>query len=371
MEFSNVQNEFPLLKLPPELQNHIWEGFCLPRRVIYPLVKDDHHTPWDTLRDRFLELDEHPGFKLRKYPSPTATRVQKINRGYGSMSVVWEEERLNYEERVRRLEGPVAASQINVSTSAWFDPKLDIVCLDFEAVYAEFNRQPYINAAQFHNDVLDVARDRQVPLMIRAEFFIHMRANEQLEENPQEFFHFFYERYIKNRQQIYVVLRHVKYFLDDEGRNEVLKSEMFGIFGEDSAIIPLEDKDMIKKYSELRRYDPRSFIPDYDDHIWTASRVPGTNYGPLRERQLIPYIPELPCSWREYLSATEDVYFKLQLSQFILREHGLDIPGREVVAQNWKLEDCPEAKDLGLKLPDLKPVCIFDILPALPKKQVI
>lgn len=224
--------------------------------------------------------------------------------------------------------------------NSWFDKKRDtiLVELDDEAPHPS---QP--------NEILDMAQDPSIPLAIHEAIF------EIISHDCDTVTTFLYHKCLKQRDVLDVVCARVALLLTREGRQIAIDSGRFGIFGESSMVITVEEMAKEGQFiSSLLEYQ-------YD------MREDGIFAGMSAERQeafqdvtwINPHVLDIKRSLAVGICMKEEDGLKWQVECH--RSLGENLVGEDGVLK----EDHWLVKKLELKLPIFRGVTTVSLLPEL------
>lgn len=320
--------------LPPEIQDSIWE-LCLPRRVISP-----YYSP---VSEELL--GKLPGTRHRTYfpvralipfRPPLISRVCRRARATalrcGEYASVLVEERGG-----SKYKGWV-----------WLEKKSDWIYFNYHTMMEGLDET---GAAP---QVFELARDVGVPLLIDSgiqsdhENPLHDSADyaDLLYDSEEEetIGSRLYESFLEGRSHFYYVMVEVTLVATGKGRKHIVDTGLFGLLGEDMAIVPASDKDMLQRYNSLYSlYDARESPQSYciaEDQRRLESLIKGEDQDTFEPRTLIRGLLERICEERGES----------------------DVSAEDMMNEDCSLKlDHPLVEKLGISMPTCEKVVIFEL----------
>lgn len=320
--------------LPPEIQDSIWE-LCLPRRVISP-----YYSPVSQEL-----LGKLPGTKQSTYipvralipfRPPLISRVCRRARATAL--------RRGQYDSVLVEEGDGSKSKEWV----WLEKKSDWIYFNYHTMMEGLDET---GAAP---QVFELARDIGVPLLIDSgiqsdhENPLHDSKDyaDLLYDSEEEetIGSRLYESFLKGRSHFYYVMQEVILVATGKGRKHVVNTGLFGLLGEDMAIVPASNKDMLQQYKSLYDlYDAREAPQNYC--IYGAQRrlesmIKGEDQDAFEPRILIRGLLERICEERGES----------------------DVSAEDMMNEDGSLKlDHPLVEQLGISMPTCEKVVIFEL----------
>lgn len=312
-------------KLPPELQDSIWE-LCLPRRVISPNYSSASQEYLGRLPGTRHSTDL-PVRALIPFRPPLISRVCRRARAtalrcgqYTPVLIEEEDESIS-------------------DGSVWLNEKSDWVYFHYITM---MNGLDDSGAAP---RVFELARDVGVPLLI--DCYIqgdHENPLHNMSQDDETIGSRLYKSFLRGRKHFYYVMLEVTLVVTGKGREHVVDTGLFGLLGEDVAIVPTADKETLQQYYSLyNMYDAREAPYNYcvaEAQRRLDSLIKGEDQGKLEPRTLICGILERICQERgDFDVSAEDM----------MNEDG-----------GLKLEH-PLVEQLGISMPTCEKVVVFEL----------
>lgn len=225
--------------LPPEIQDGIWE-LCLPRRVISP-----YYSPVSQEMLGTLPGTRHktylPVRALIPFRPPLISRVCRRARatalrcGHYTPVLVEEED-----------------DSVSVG-SIWLNKKSDWVYFNYHTM---MNGLDDNGAAP---QVFELARDVRVPLLIDSNIQgDHENGLHNSSQDAETVGSRLYKSFLSGREHFYYSMTKVILVVSGKGREHVVDTGLFGLLGEDMAVVPVTNKEMLQQYYSLyNMYDAR------------------------------------------------------------------------------------------------------------------
>ncbi|KAK7708588.1 hypothetical protein SLS64_006690 [Diaporthe eres] len=320
--------------LPPEIQDSIWE-LCLPRRVISPYYSPVSQEILGTLPGTRYKT-YLPVRALIPFRPPLISRVCRRARATvlrcGQYTPVRVEERDD-----SKSDGWV-----------WLEKKSDWIYFNYHTLMEG------LDESGAGPKVFELARDVGVPLLIdstiQGDHENPLHASEDYyDPSYNELDHEtvgsrLYDSFLRGREHFYYVMAEVVLVVTGMGRKHIVDTGLFGLLGEDMAIVPTADKGMLQQYKSLyNMYDARE-APHNDCpariQLTIDSLIKGEDQATVEPRTLIRGLLERICQERgEFGTSANDM----------MNEDGSLKPEHPVV------------KKLGIAMPICEKVVIFEL----------
>lgn len=320
--------------LPPEIQDGVWE-LCLPRRLISPyyspVLQEMLGTLPGTRHKTYL-----PVRALIPFRPPLISRVCRRARATalrcGQYTPV----------RVEESDGSKSDGWI------WLQKKSDWVYFTYHTMMEG------LDESGAGPQVFELARGVGVPLLIDStiqgdhvntlhdsedfhDSFHDERDNETIGSR-------LYKSFLSGREHFYYSMAKVILVVREEDRKHVINTGLFGLLGEDMAIIPTADKEMLQQYNSLySMYDAKEAL--YDDcparvKLGIDSMIRGEDQRTHEPRTLIRGLLERICEER---------------GEF-------DISAEDMVNEDGSLKpEHPVVEKLGISMPICEKVVVFEL----------
>lgn len=313
--------------LPPEIQDIIWQQ-CIPRRVITPWYTSDSQERLGMLPGTRHETDL-PVHALVPFRPPLISRVCKAARATvlrcGQYTPVV----------VENEDGSIHDGSI------WLNKKSDWVYFNYFAMIHG------LDVSDAPPQVFELARDATVPLLIATEIQsdheLRLQNSSQEEETVGSRL---YKSFLSGREHFYFLMAHFDLVVSGKGRERVVETGLFGLLGEDTAIVPTSNKEMLQQYILLyNTYDTREA---YNPCV----------VGPLhRLDSLIK--GEDPGVYYQH----EPRFILSGILERICKERGeSDVSGEDMLKEDGSLKsDHPLVERLGITMPTYETVVIFEL----------
>lgn len=311
--------------LPPEIQDSIWE-LCLPHRVIspnYSSVSQEHLGRLPGTRHR-TDLPVHA---LIPFRPPLISRVCRRARAtalrYGQYTTVMVEDE----------DDSISGGSI------WLNKKSDSVYFHYITM---MNGLDDCGAAP---QIFELARDVRVPLLIDCDIQDdHKNPLHNMSQDEETVGSRLYESFLKGRDHFYYVMAEFILVATGKGRERVVDTGLFGLLGEDMAIVPTADKEKLQQYCSLyNMYDAREAQYNYRvsrDQRRMDSLINGDDQGKYEPRNLIHGLLERICDERGEPGVSAD----------------------SMMNEDASLKpDHPLVKRLGISMPTCEKVVIFEL----------
>ncbi|KAK2602542.1 hypothetical protein N8I77_009061 [Diaporthe amygdali] len=239
--------------LPLEIQDIIWK-LCLPRRVISPWYSTVSQELLGTIPGAEYQTDL-PVHTLIPYRPPLISRICRRARAialrWGDFTSVMVEEQ----------EGLMSYGHV------WLNRKSDCIFFNYHTMLAG------LDESGVAPQIFELARDVGVPLLIDSniqsdhENPVHvgwdLKPLHEDREDEETVGSRLYESFFKGRDRVYYVMAEVTLVVTGKGRENVVKTGLFGLLGEDIAIVPTADKGKLQQYKSLyNMYDAREAPSD-------------------------------------------------------------------------------------------------------------
>lgn len=311
--------------LPPEIQDSIWE-LCLPRRVISP----DYSSKSQEFLGRLPGTRHRTDLPVRAlipFRPPLISRVCRRARATtlrcGQYTQVGVEE----------------ADESTFVRSIWLDGKLDWVYFDYVTMITG------LDDSGMGPQVFELARSVDVPLLI--DCYIqddHENPLHNMSQDTETVGSRLYKSFLRGREHFYFVMTEVVLVVTGKGRQHVVDTGLFGLLGEDTAIVPTADKEKLKQYYSLcNMYDARETPHNYcaaGAQRRLESLIKGEDQGQLEPRTLICGLLERICEERGES----------------------DVSGEDMMNEDCSLKlDHPLVEQLGISMPTCEKVVVFEL----------
>lgn len=309
------------LNLPQEIQDIIWK-LCIPQRVIRPFYDEDELERLDGLPG-IRGLRDLPVQALIPFRPPLISRVCRAARatalGGGQYA-------------------PVSIDDEDLSPcggTIWLNRKSDWIYFSFDAMLFGLDKNG--SAPQ----VYELARDVGVPLLIDIEIYTDLdmsfsQTNETVGSR-------LYNNFLRRRDHFYCVMAEVTLVVSGKGRERVVETGLFGLLGEDTAIVPTTDTETLRQYQTLfNNYDIREetngITLAQQDNL--KSLINGEDQGGREPRTLVWRLLERICDERSDLNIE---------AEDLTNKDGSVNPHNPVV------------QSLGISMPTFTKVVIFEL----------
>lgn len=193
--------------------------------------------------------------------------------------------------------------------------------------------------------VHELARNVGVPLLIDST--INADQHEPFHNSNQgvdTIGSWLYKNLLRRREHFYSVMLEFVLVVSSRNRELVAETGLFGLLGEDTAIVPTTDTEILRQYKDLfskydvreQPYDPGLFV---SQHILT-SLINGEDQGPREPQILIRGLLEEICDKRGELDVSVD----------------------DLMSEDGSVKrDHPAFERLGISMPTCKKVVIFEL----------
>lgn len=311
----------------------VWK-FALPRSVFTSArLSSETYVPYPTIslacREAFLVVKES-----------------------GSMVTAWDSNKL---KRAWWVAGPITdGTDIYIRT--WFSPKLDTIMVDtLDARILE----RFGEAARC--DLINCLRSPTTKLVVRSNW---SRYNIRLA-------HHAYQQYLESRDKVLLSIGEIDFVLKDKVWDIGTTPQMLGTVGS-GQVIHLNDTATLSKYLELwehccqRETTSCRLIMTSDIGAWLKMAIDEGKGEGARDwmRTYEAWVGEDQAYEARLVSP--EVKYVLRLADHIMSAHGSQPNsrgGHEIVDYTGKLKtDHPLVQNLGIKLPEIIPVCTIRIL---------
>lgn len=314
--------------LPFEIREMIWE-LCLPSRLVQP---------W------YYGL--HPVRQLEKY-SPIADVSKEAFRAVLHFGC-WAEVMVKHMHRVPLVPStsPYLAQRI------WFHKK-DVVYLGIVDCHTLTNL-PTISRQTRNSDITRPALDPATRLLISSDLGDRLGwpANpryrkgqplkEKYETTPAG--KVLYEKFLRTRKSFMVEFHRFEVILEGPAREDTVRAGMFGLWGNEPAIIDADDTTALRKYKALLEKGNGTYVFD-------SATDADVLYG----------IDEIKALGRRHDS--HDGAFMRRLLRVLGDLEEVKFDWGDVVRENGEVNrDHPMVKKLGFSLPECKSVFVFELL---------
>lgn len=310
--------------LPPEIQDSIWE-LCLPRRVSrpsYSSVSQEYLGRVPGTRHRA----DVPVRALIPFRPPLISRV--CSRARATVLRCGQYTSVGIEEGDTKSNG-----------SIWLNKKSDWVYFDY------ITMMNGLDDSGVGLRVFELARDVRVPLLIDSTIQgDHENGLHNSNEDEETVGSRLYDSFLKGRDRFYYVLTEVILVVSGRGRQHVVDTGLFGLLGEDTAIVPIADTAMLQRYYSLyNMYDVREDSYSYcvarvQHHLNSLSK--GEDQGTHEPRTLIRGLLERICEER---------------GEF-------DVSAEEMMNEDCSLKlDHPLVEQLEITMPTCEKVVLFEL----------
>lgn len=321
-------------QLPPELQDSIWEQ-CLPRRVISPYYSPVSQEILGTLPGT-RHKTYLPVRALIPFRPPLISCVCKRARATALRCGQYTQ------VRVEERDGSKSDGWV------WLEKKSDWVYFNY------FTLMDGLDESGAGPQVFELARDIGVPLLIDST--IQSDHENPLHESDDYFDPSYveldhetigsrlYDSFLMGREHFYYVMAKIMLVVTGKGRQHVVDTGLFGLLGEDMAIIPTADKEMLQQYKSLyNMYDARE--APYNDgpagiQLILDSLIKGEDQATHEPRTLIRGLLERICGERGEL----------------------DISAEDMMNEDGSLKsEHPLVQQLGISMPTCEKVVVFEL----------
>lgn len=312
------------LALPLEIQDSIWE-LCLPRRIISPYYCSVSQEYLGRLPGTSHETDL-PVHALIPFRPPLISRV--CRRARATALRCGQYARILVEEE----DGLISDGSI------WLNKKLDWVYFHYITMMRGLD-------ACAAPQVFELAHDVRVPLLIDSDIQDdHEHPLHNMSQGEETVGSRLYKSFLRGRDHFYYVMAEITLVATGKGRERVVDIGLFGLFGEDMAIVPTADKQKLQQYCSLyNMYDARE--AQYNDRAaWDQecleSLINGEDQGRHEPRTLIRGLLERICDERGEPGVSAD----------------------SMMNEDASLKpDHPLVKRLGISMPTCEKVVIFKL----------
>lgn len=319
-------DEFHLFHaLPPEIQDSVWE-LCLPKRVISPCYSSVLQEKVGRLPGTSHRTDMPVG-ALIPFRPPLISRVCRRARATALRcgqyaSILVEEE-----------------TDLISDGSVWLNKKSDWVYFNYHTM---MNGLDDSGAAP---QIFELARDVSVPLIIDSNIQgDHENPLHNISQDEETIGSRLYECFLRGREQFYYAMAEVTLVMTGKDYEHVVDTGLFGLLGEDMAVVPTADEELLQRYKSLYdMYDARE--ASYKSYVAAVQRglnslIKGYDQGTHEPRTLIGELLERICN----------------------KQGEIDVCVEDMMSGDGSLKPGhPLVERLGISMPICEPVVIFEL----------
>jgi len=196
--------------------------------------------------------------------------------------------------------------------------------------------------------VFELARDTSVPLLIACEIQSDHEnpmpsSSSQDEETVGSRL---YKSFLSGREHVYFLAADFDLVVSGKARERVVETGLFGLLGEDTAVVPTSDKELMQQYISLyNTYDAREAYNPYVSATFhhLDRLIKGENHGVYRKH--------------------EPRFILGGILERVCKEGGeCDVSGEDMFKEDGSLKaDHPLVKRLGITMPTYETVVIFEL----------
>lgn len=163
-----------------------------------------------------------------------------------------------------------------------------------------------------------------------------------------------YENFLRGRKSIMLEVHHSNVLLEGPARESAIQAGMFGLWGDEPAIVDASDFTTLRKYKDLL---------EGGAGIWAIDRTRATDADILYRAQAMEALDRGQDENCRYSGRTTAAVFMSRLLEVLGNLAEIEFDWDCVVGRNGKVnKDHPMVKKLGLPLPDWTPVIVFELL---------
>lgn len=316
--------------LPLEIQDRIWE-ICLPRRVISPCYGPELQNEFVLPPGRIPYLPVSALIPFRPpLISQVCTRARAATKRCGQFTPV-----LVYAD----------TNRFSTHESAWLNKNTDWIYLTLSTVQRCLGRRQVMDG-DAASRLFELARDVRRPLLISS--MISEDVMEPLnDEMDEKITSKLYNQFLIERKHFYYVMVEAHLVVSREDHESVVKTGLFGLLGEDIAIVPYADKQTLQRYASLYDlFSVRDTPYNEDFPIDLNIHFEGKDAGRYEPRTLIRRLLEDICEERRALDQDPE---EIASVEDMLNE------------DNSLKSDHPRVKQLGITMPTCEKVVIFEL----------